>query len=137
MGRSVPGVRSPACTGITVWQLPHRQIWWEPRWRTDWQPRCRSRRISTRAVTALVYPPRHRSVQCVRRGGAFVCWGLISGVGVAFGAADREPEQIAEAATVTSGDECLVEDAVFTNCWHGAKAKNAEKGVQVWTWTCS
>ena len=36
---SVPGVRSPAWTGTTVWQLPHRQIWWDPRWRTELQPR--------------------------------------------------------------------------------------------------
>ena len=52
MDLSVPGVRSPACNGITVWQVPHRQIWWDPRCRTGSQPRCRKLRISSRAVTS-------------------------------------------------------------------------------------
>ena len=63
MDRSVPGVRSPACTGITVWQLPHGQIWCDPRWRMETQPRSRSLRISTRAVTSRVYRPRRMPVQ--------------------------------------------------------------------------
>ena len=67
MDRSVPGVRSPAWRGITVWQVPHRQIWWDPRWRTEWQPRSRSLRVSARAVTVLVYRPRRRSVHAGRR----------------------------------------------------------------------
>ena len=49
MDLSVPGVRSPVCMGITVWQVAHRQIWWEPRWRTERQPRARNGHLAARA----------------------------------------------------------------------------------------
>ena len=85
MDLSVPGVRSPAWTGTTVWQLPHRQIWWDPRWRTEWHPRSASLRISARAVTTSVYRLRRIPVQANRRvvfGSAFQV-GMGQGDGVA------------------------------------------------------
>jgi len=37
--------------GTTVWQLPRRQIKWEPRWRTGSQPLLSSTLASALAVT--------------------------------------------------------------------------------------
>jgi hypothetical protein len=84
MERSVPAGMSPVWSGITVWQLPHRQIWCDPLWRTGSQPRSRSLRINVRAVTTSVYLDRRNSVQSARRSR------LIGGVGVAFGLPDGE-----------------------------------------------
>jgi hypothetical protein len=67
MDLSVPGVRSPVCMGITVWQVAHRQIWWEPRWRTEAQPRSRSLRTKALAVTAQVYLVRRQCVHVAGR----------------------------------------------------------------------
>ena len=89
------------CTGITVWQLPHRQIWWEPRWRTDWQPCSRSLRTKARAVTALVYLVRRRSVQVGRR--SMDRWPFEVGVGecIAHRGPDGDPEEVADPADVS------------------------------------
>jgi len=116
MDLSVPGVRSPVWTRITVWQFPHRQIWCDPRWRTGSQPRSPSLRINVRAVTAPVYLDRRYSVQSDRRYSVQSDRRspLVGGVSVAFGTPDGEAEEVAEPANVTSRDEGLVGDAVLT-----------------------
>ena len=113
---SVPGVRSPACTGITVWQVPQRQIWCDPRWRTESQPRSRSLRISTRAVTSRVYRSRQKPVQ-VNRHVLFAPVGEVrgpEGERVAHGGFDVEAEDVADAADVSAGGVDFLEDAVFS-----------------------
>ena len=63
MERSVPGVMSPVWRGITVWQLPHRQIWWDPRWRTELAAVLAQLADQQPGPSPLsVYPPRQRSV---------------------------------------------------------------------------
>lgn len=67
MDLSVPAGMSPAWRGTTVWQLPQRQIWCGPRWRTGSQPCSRSLQMTARAVTGPVYRNRRGTGYLVRR----------------------------------------------------------------------
>lgn len=120
MDLSVPVGMSPMWRGITVWQLAHRQIWWEPRWRTGSQPRWRRMRTNLRALTVPVYQARRDGVYGVRRrlvGGVVgrVEVRVVAGVEVSLGAGDGQAEEVAEAAEVAAGGEQLVEDTVLSH----------------------